>query len=316
MTATETKVTRRCGLGGTDIAAIIGEHPNKSAWDVWAEKTGLLDDVISVTSARAEWGKRLQRVIAEAYTEYTGRAHRWIDETRHGVASFQIWTPDAECIHEPRGIDCKTAGLDQHHKWGQPGEGDDAVPAHVQAQAHWYLIADPSKEAWDIALLMAGSDFRIYEIRRDIEIEGVLLEQGERFWIDNVLAGVAPEPKDTEAAREYLRKAFPKNFGNIREATEEESLLLVRYGIARDNYDLAKGQRDDLETALKMLVGDADGIGNGVCRFTWKRTKDTRGPDYEAMAHWLAGQEDWRALCARFDAVLRQGSRRIHWSQT
>jgi predicted phage-related endonuclease len=33
---------RRKGIGSSDAAAILGVHPYKSAYAVWAEKTGLI----------------------------------------------------------------------------------------------------------------------------------------------------------------------------------------------------------------------------------------------------------------------------------
>jgi putative phage-type endonuclease len=248
---------RQTGLGGTDIAAVLGMSPWRSPFDVFLDKTGQLEKG-ATNESRKRWGQRLQRVIADAYAEETGREVEWVDKTiHHASRPYQVWTPDALCTKEPRGLDCKTAALDQIRKWGDAGT--DQVPDYVALQLHWYLSAS-EREYWDVALLIAGSDFRIYSLKRDAEVEGMLLQAGERFWKDHVVANKPPEITATDTTAEWLKKRFPKNDGAIRHATEEEIGLLLQYKTAQELFEVQEKRRDDVEMRVKTVIGDSDGL--------------------------------------------------------
>lgn len=255
MTATTAAIERTVGIGGTDISAILGLNPWRSPFDVYLEKTGQLGR--SPEDNRKLWGKRLQRVIAEAYSEETRRPVEWVDRTMRSSRDFQLWTPDALCTEEARGLDCKTCGLDQADKWGDTGTAE--VPDYVALQCAWYMSAG-EQEYWDVALLVAGSDFRIFTIQRDMEIEGMILDAGEKFWADHVVAGVAPEITATDTTTEWLKKRFPKNDGAVRLAGEEEIALLDEYRGAYEDYKIAEKLNDDLEVKIKFQIGDSDGL--------------------------------------------------------
>jgi putative phage-type endonuclease len=74
---------RRRGIGSSDAAAILGVNPYKSAYAVWAEKTGLVGPDWEPPSEAALWGNLLEPLIAEQYALRTGRQLK--DYGRHFV---------------------------------------------------------------------------------------------------------------------------------------------------------------------------------------------------------------------------------------
>lgn len=260
-------VDRDSGIGGTDIAAILGMSPWRSPFDVWLSKTGQLPAVPE--DNRKRWGKRLQRVIADAYAEETGRPIEWLDRTfRHPTRPFQTWSPDALCTRESRGLDAKTCGFDQADKWGDTGTNQ--VPDYVALQNHWYLSAAEDRDFWDVALLVAGSDFRIFTTARDIEVEGMILAAGEKFWKDHVLGNKAPAITATDTTTEWLKRRFPRNNGALRDATGEEITLLLDYKARKEALKSQDKQVADIEANIKALIGNDDGIKWGWNKVTFK----------------------------------------------
>lgn len=300
-------VFRRSGLGGTDVAAILGLHPQRDAFSVYAEKCGLIQS--SPGTARMRWGSKLQRVIAEAWTETTGKPHEWVDQTRRGnAADFQIYTPDAMSLADARGIECKTAGLDRAHLWG---DGPDDVPAHYALQCHWYMSA-ASVPFWDIALLIAGSDFRIYTIQKDAEVEALILAEAEKFWRDHILTRLAPAPGPTRASIDALKQMFPKNTANLRPAKPEELPLIEALREAKAKENEAEAALTAAKGAIQLAIGEADGLElSPKERITWKLCKDTMGTDWQKIAQIVCEANRLAGLIAANQIVVKKGSRRL-----
>jgi len=62
---------RKTGLGGSEIAAVIGENPWCSPYTLFCRKLELIPDIVS--TKRMEWGSRHEVAIAKWYEEETGR---------------------------------------------------------------------------------------------------------------------------------------------------------------------------------------------------------------------------------------------------
>ena len=308
-------VARTAGIGGTDISAIVGLHPQKDQFSVFCEKAGLLTAGISETNHRAAWGTNLQRVIAEAWSETTGKPHQWMDETLQGkAAEFQIYTPDARSLApgDNRGVEIKTAGLDQAKYWGESGTA--IVPDHYAVQCAWYL-SSADVPLWDIALLIAGSDFRIYTIHRDPELEAMLLEAAAEFWHNHVLPRRQPAPGSGSASAEALKRLFPRNVEALRVATDQEAALIENLRAARERFDVAEAEKKELEHALELAIRDADGLTYQGNKITWKKDRDSIGADWERIARVACQDENRLAeLIIENQMVTRVGPRKLRCS--
>ena len=61
---------RKNYIGGSDLGAIAGLNPYRTALDVYLDKTS--DDITEETSPAMRWGNFLEDVVAKAYSEDTG----------------------------------------------------------------------------------------------------------------------------------------------------------------------------------------------------------------------------------------------------
>src|SRR5690349_8970231 len=64
---------RQHSIGSSDAAAVLGLHPFKSAYALWAEKSGLVQPDPYPREA-AQWGQIIEPIIAAQYEKRTGRA--------------------------------------------------------------------------------------------------------------------------------------------------------------------------------------------------------------------------------------------------
>ena len=131
----EWKRWRQKGIGGSDVSAICGLNKYKSAFQLWAEKTGQYD--VSGDNESAYWGKVLEPVIRSEFTKRTGLPV--VPESnllQHEEYPFMlanldgiVQSADAKYIFE-----AKTASIYRLQEWEQ-----DCVPYPYQLQVQHYL---------------------------------------------------------------------------------------------------------------------------------------------------------------------------------
>lgn len=267
---------RRQGIAATDVPAILGISPWKSPVAVYAEKLGLVEDQTETRAMRL--GRAAEPALLREYEIETGRRAVLSSSLyRHPDVNL-LGTPDAFEVIDPDGIELKTSR--RADGWGEPGTDD--VPSHYLVQVAVYM-ALLERPRWYVAALIAGSDFRIYEVRRDMELEGVILEAAARFWKDNVLAQVPPDLDGSESARAIVSARYPRNLVPLRPARPDESLLVDELGAARAGLDAAEEKVNRLETCLKESIADADGIEGDGFKLTWRATKGRTTTDWKAL---------------------------------
>jgi len=59
---------RKSGIGGSDVAAVVGVSKWTSAYALWAQKSGLIPDDFSDSEAM-EWGRLLEPVIRDKFAD-------------------------------------------------------------------------------------------------------------------------------------------------------------------------------------------------------------------------------------------------------
>lgn len=191
---------RRSGIGGSDVAAILGLSRYKTPLDVYLEKRGLGAE--TPDNDAMLWGRTLEPVIRQRYSDVTGRAvYVPKDMLRHQVHRFMVANVDG-LTEDQRVFEAKTART--AHGWGEPGTAE--VPDAYALQAQHYLIVTGFEVA-DLAVLIGGSDFRLYHVEADPGLQADIIEAEAEFW-DRVQTGDAPPPVTfADAQQRYGRTA-------------------------------------------------------------------------------------------------------------
>lgn len=275
---------RKTGIGASEIGAVAGLSPYAGPLDIYLRKLDLVEDN---AGEAAMWGQRLEPIIAEEYERRTGIKLKLGETRRHPKEPWIIATPDR--IAEDRLVECKTASLRVAHRWGEPET--DQVPEEYLAQAMWQMLVYGALRV-DFALLLGGQEFRTYTVQWDAELAQLLIRKGRAFWFDHVLAAVPPPKGSAYAIAEMLRHRHPANTQPMRSATAEEMDLLRRLAAARAKAKAANEEKELLEAMVKQAIGDAEGISASFGRVTWRKNKDSRKVDWEAVARELGASDD------------------------
>lgn len=196
---------RQSGIGGSEIAAIVGLNQYTTPMQVWESKVNpILED--NATNEPMYWGNTLEEVVAQEYAKRTGlKIQRMNKQMRHPDFSFAIGNIDRAVINPDisgnvrwkdgkittdRILECKTANGFSVKQWGEIGS--DQVPDSYLIQCQWYMGVTGASIC-DLAVLIGGQDFRIYTILRDDDLINDLLIQGAAFW-ELVQSRTEPEP--------------------------------------------------------------------------------------------------------------------------
>lgn len=277
---------RRKGIGATDIAAIAGVHPYKTPLQVYLEKVEATDEDLSA-KPEVEWGLRLEEAIARKYADLHEVALEVTGLVVHPDVPWRRATPDRVVAGEARCVELKTAGIRQASRWGE--EQTDEIPEEYLIQACWQ-IATLGFEACDIAVLIAGNDYREYRVHRDPDFEQDLVQLGEAFWVDHVKKGIPPALDSSEAARKYLLRKHPRNVAPLLQATPEAEALATRLREADERCKAAEDDKARARHELMALIGDHDGLLGEFGKIYWRH--QAGGKSWKAIAMALNPSEE------------------------
>ena len=305
---------RKLGIGGSDVGAILGLDENRSAFDVWADKRGGLPRPDS-TPDYFVIGKALEQGVLSLYTHITGKPVEYCDVTyRCPERPWMVYTPDAFCVNEQRGVDAKVVRWDRRHKWGDRAAD---IPERVQLQCWWYMAAT-GYDVWDVVAMIGGDMPRVYTIHRDREAEFEMLAKCEEFYLRCIVGPERPPITGSEVGARWLKYAFPRNTAPLRDATDREMELLAEYNPLRVEYKQLTNRKKSLEAKLKDSIGAAEGIQWDTGRITWRNTKDGKPKvDWQPLARALMAAhvpdpQEAAALLADY-SFSKPGARRMLW---
>jgi putative phage-type endonuclease len=175
---------RRLGIGGSDVAAILGLSPWVTAYEVFLDKRGQLP-LAANDSGPLRWGRLLEPVLKQEYGHRTGFAVATVPMLRSHHHPFMLANLDGLVTQGPgwwavpdsRVVEFKTARSDWD--WGE--DGSDGVPLYYLLQVQHYMLITGCTLA-DVAVLIGGSDFRILHVVADAELQAMLLQAELEFW--------------------------------------------------------------------------------------------------------------------------------------
>ena len=270
---------RRGRITASKLGAIVGLSPWCSPLQAWLEISGRSERFDNPAMA---WGRKLEAIIADEYAAREGVTLVEPSTLVHPRHDWLCGTPDRLVVGRPeRGLECKAANHRQAYRWG-PSESD-AIPEEYIAQVTGYM-AITGRPEWDVAALIDGNDFRIYRLQRDEQLEGVLLEAAERFYRTHVAPDISPPIDGGDSAREYLSRAYPREMGDMLEATVEATELATALRDVRHQRVTSEEREQFLENQLKALIGEAAGLRGPWGKITWKATKGRPVTDWKAIA--------------------------------
>lgn len=255
---------RRKGIGGSEVAAVLGVHPSRTEYDVWASK---LHGVEEDDNDAMRMGRLLEPAVLQAFTDRTGMLWRPPSEAEKPIVrDFQIATPDALLADGSGGVEAKVVTNEwAARRFGEPGT--DEVPEEYWLQCHWYLDAT-NTDRWFLVALLPDFDLRVYELRRDKAIEDAVRRRVADWHRKHIVAGIAPAP--TRRDRDAIAHAFPRETDGVMVTAPELEPVLEQYVAAKEAEREAAKVASECEAEIVARIGGHTGLLAGDWRATWK----------------------------------------------
>lgn len=261
MLTTEQLEARRTGIGGSDAAAAVGVSRWKSPLHVYREKRG--EAAHFEGNEYTYWGQVLEPAIRQRYAELTGRTVRMPEGTlRHAGHRFMLCHPDG-VTDDGRLLEIKNTRTGEG--WGE--QGSDEIPQEHLVQVQHNMMVMGLVVA-DVAVLVGGCDFRLFEVEADRELQAMLVEREAELW-DRVQRGDPPPPVTAADVKLlYGKRSVPQS------TVADEATMGAYRELASLTFHakIVEKEIEALQTKVKIALGDNDTLvdPDGVELLTWR----------------------------------------------
>lgn len=278
---------RLYGIGGSDMAAILGRSKWHTAYDIWKVKT--FRQSVGEEKLCFDTGHALEEVVAKWYEKTTGYVvyeadHLQMQGYPYLIGNFDRLVYDKTIEDGGKivgGLECKTANEntkiivdgEERSKWGKDNVYDnkklvvesDLIDPEYMAQVQFYMMVS-GLEWWDVAVMIGNRELRYYRVHADRELQQEILNKAVSFWNDNVLNDVAPAltmndarslqiEDNTATADESIMSLVNKRKDIVvKQKAIEEELKLVEDELAEKIKDYTKVTYTNDEGKVKTLL--------------------------------------------------------------
>lgn len=285
------EATRRSGIGGSDVAAILGLANPKyaSPRHVYEAKHGR---PVPVNSEAAEIGTEIEDFIARMFSKRSGvRVGMPPGTLVHVDRPWMLvnvdrytYGPDSDVVTGL--LECKNRSEYQASDWE-----DGAVPDAPAIQTHWGMAVG----GWDhgyVAALVGGNKLRWSRLERDEELIEYLVDYCGRWFQRHVVEGFPPPADGYEATTDLLAKLWsvePETVAEVDLAKAKE-LRARRADLKEQEKALADALRT-VENEMRLLTGTAEVAKTGkTVAWTWKQNGNFGAKEFAEAEPELAAK--------------------------
>lgn len=266
---------RKLGLGGSDMAAVLGLSPWRSPIDVWLDKTS--DTVEEKESEPMYWGNVLEEVVAQEFAKRSGYKVRNNNFTLQSEEyPYLLANIDREIVGLDAGLECKTANAFKANEW----DGDNVPDAYYIQCQHYMAVT--GKSSWWIACLVGGNTFYYKEIKRNEEVIKAIIDTGAAFW-ELVESKTMPAPDDTKQCENALKKLYQKSNGQSVELPANYGNMIIDYLEIKNQLSELETKKRGIENVMKDFLKDNERATYGEHFVSWKSTKPRETFDAKAF---------------------------------
>jgi putative phage-type endonuclease len=286
--------SRANGLGGSDVAAILGFSPWKTPFEVWEAKVAP-EKIPALDSEMLWWGLALEPIVRDRYAQRLGvdviapeKLSAYFKNTRPwnainlviGEEPWMIAAPDGWIPSMNRGYEGKCSAR-KSGEWG--AEGSEEVPAHYFVADSWYMKICEAF-GWNFGVLFSGNTLQEYRIERDPVFERNMTEVARAFWHDYVVKKTEPPIDQTVSCGAYFARKFSLSTGEVITKPSQEILdFTAEMRAASEQKATWEAREREANNHLRALIGDAQKAITPMGSVGWVRPEKKLVTDWEAV---------------------------------
>ena len=280
---------RRRGIGGSDVSAIIGISPFRTARDIYYDKVG----IAAVEEDEGNWvamemGHLLEDLVAKIFERKTGLKIYQIKKMfRHPLYPFMLadvdyfitMTDGTKAV-----LEIKTTNYNAKDHWWK--DGRETVPVHYEAQGrHYMAVMDMDRVFFCCLYGNTEDEVIIRELRRDMAYEEEMIFLEQEFWNSHVQKQIPPpylEDGDVilASARQYCGRADKDAGAIVLNGTMPSTLMrymqLQEQKKQSDKY--SKKLEADIQRLKAILAAEMGTSCTAICDMDGSRYTLTYNP--------------------------------------
>lgn len=295
---------RKDGIGASEVATIVGLNPWETPYQLWRRKKGL--DPAKPMTVAMNTGHILEDGVAQYWAQATGREIIQASKTEFMFINKEkpflrvspdrtYWLEGATRNDDNKGIlECKTTRMkvdpdDLPKYWFAQLQMNLGVAGYTQGSLAWLSAGQ-------------GFDFGYQDLKLVPDFFGWLVEETEKFWVDNIIGGAEP---NAASVADVLLKYNRHTGGKIIECSDEVFEVYQNLKEVKKEIKALEERQEAYEATLKMAFADAEALSYGGDTIaTWKAPKAS--PKFDAKAF----QADHPDLAKPY-LHITQGARRL-----
>lgn len=263
---------RTQGIGSSEVATIVGLNPYETPYQLWRRKVGI--DAPIEDNQLMKLGRLLEDTVAQLFEEATSKKiiksskGDWLIQSKTKpymqVSPDRLYLVGEKRNNANKGIlECKTT---------QKQIEKDKLPKHWFCQLQYQLGVSGLQQG-AIAWLTQGRDFGYSELNFVPDFYEWLVEQVDRFWIDNILGKKEPDLVSVED----VVTMFPNHIEGKTINVEEEMFdKVIKLKEIKNSISELETQKKSLEDDIKFAFADNETMSyQDIAIATWKSSKST-----------------------------------------
>ncbi|MFK0063432.1 YqaJ viral recombinase family protein [Streptomyces werraensis] len=216
---------RQKGLGGSDVAVLLGFVKGKGPWHVWLDKLGRGEDF---DTEAMEFGREMEEPIARVFSRRTGirvvvPAGMYANVERPwmlGNVDRLALDMDTGTVAGP--LECKNRTEWQLSDWEQ-----DEAPDAPQIQNLWYQAVGGWRKGY-VAACVGGNKLRWHQVERREDLVQHLVQWTGDWWQRHIVEGEEPEADGLPGTKELLAHLWDVKVDAVAEVAVEQARNLRR----------------------------------------------------------------------------------------
>ena len=267
MLTDEQKQKRKCGLGASDSAIIMGYSSYKTPYQLYLEKTGTVSDK-DETNEQQYWGNEIEPLIIRRFAQENNVVVTFPDTIHHPDYPFIFANLDGWIESERAVVEAKCANSFQRKEWDT--QTSDGIPLSYLIQIAKQVAVTDATRGY-CAVLFGGNEYMQFMYERDKALEELIIQADCEFWF-NVQNRIEPDPKNTSDCRLKYKTPAPDK---VAQATYQIGNALCELMNVKMKIKQLSEEEDMFKMRLMSHMGNAEYLVglDGEIMATWKANK-------------------------------------------
>ena len=252
---------RKQGIGGSDVAAIMGLSPWKTPLGVYLDKVSDINR--DNDNKHLKRGRRLERYILEEYSEEKNvNVQTDLPQFKDSIYPFLVGHVDGQVINSSN----SKIYVEAKSYYGRLSDWQGKIPDYYLPQvAHYSSLTNADRV--DVAVLAGNWEFGCFSYYRNKEYENKVRNAAIDFWQNHVLKNIPPKITTSDDAI----RLYPQDDDSLKYASSEVDLQLEELAKLQTDRKNIEKQEELLKASIMDYMGSSSLLKSNIgYKISWR----------------------------------------------